>query len=444
MSGLAGERLSAVEHTRDGFFDIQALRSRQATRARYTPQVRVAGRVRRGGRASEFAAPVIIHLLAHASGFVCLRPTIRFDQVRPGVDGWLLRHLERGLWDPGLGLEFSIAGAAEPVTGNARPLLNWVFFDLLTRWAGQRAEPGQLSMWAREEPFGCERLHQLVAAGRLDYAYPVSFGTQLEVTDRRLRGPRNADALAARMARQIMRGPHPAVDVAPVDVEHDRRNVWWYVEENLAVTLAPPRDLDPELDVADSDRTQLLEFLTIRRAALRSVQRETQRILADSGRISRARVDEWHQIVATTTDDYVLADRVGPLISPLRRHNSDDRRVRDLAELEAQVRENLDSFQRRLEAGGAWMTSVLGALVGAGALVIGLDSLTRSALSQVLGVPVSELPARHAALLSVVTVCLLALTFLGTYAVIRRASESIDTRLHVRHRPLAKSVKRLR
>jgi hypothetical protein len=443
LSGLAGERLSAVEHTQRRFFDIQTRRSRHVARARYAP-VHVAGSYRRDGQTAGFSAPVIIHLLAHTSGFICIRPTIRFDQIRPEVDDWLMRHLEGGLWDAQMGLEISIDGLTEPLTGNIRPLLNWVFLDLLMRWSGTRPDPRQLSAWADEHAFGCERLHQLVAEGRLDYAYPVSFGTQLELADHRLQRSRNADEAAARISRQILRGPDPDVDVAPVDVEHDSRNLWWYVEETKALTLTSPRCLHPELDVLDPDRTQLLEFLTIRRAALRSVQRETQRILADGSRIPRARLDGWHQIVATTTDDYVLDDRIGQLSALLRRHSSSDGRLRDLAELEEQVRANLDSFQRRLEASGAWVSSVLGALVSAGALVIGLDSVTRNVLSRVLGVPVNDLPVRHAALLSVVTVGLLALTFIGTYALIRRASGSLETRMQVRRRPLGRANRQLR
>jgi hypothetical protein len=443
MSGQAGERLSAVAGDQH-FYDIQTLRVGHVARARYALTVRVTGGYSWDGQPAVFDAPVIIHVLAHASGFVCLRPTLRFDQINPGVNGCLLRHLERGLWDARLGLQFNVAGAAQPLTGNVRPLLNWVFLDLLTRWSGTRADPEQLATWAAELRFGCERLHQLAADGRLDYPYPVSFGTQTELTDKRLLESHKADRIAAQISHEIMRGPSPAMDVAPVDVERDSRNVWWYIEESQALTLTTPRCIDPALDVIDADRTQLLEFLAIRRAALRSVQRETQRILADGSRISRARLDTWHQIVATTTDDYVISDRIGSLIVPLRRHNAEDRRLRDVAELEEQVRANLDSFQRRLEAGGAWISSVLGALVSAGALVIGLDAVTRSILSRIVGVSVTNLPTRYGTLLSVVTICLLALTFLVTYTVIRRASENLQTRLHVRKAPLAKAIHRLR
>ena len=205
-----------------------------------------------------------------------------------------------------------------------------------------------------------------------------------------------------------------------------------------------PRAVDSDLDVIDTDRTQLLEFLTIRRAALRSVQRETQRILVAAGKVSRGRVEAWHEIVATTTDDYVLDDRVGKLMTVLRRHNAENRRLRDLAELEAQVRANLESFQRRLESSGAWISSLLGALVSAGALVIGLDSVTRSVLARLIGTPTAQLPVQRPALLSVVTIALLAVTFAGTYALIRRASVIVQTRLQVRRGVLRKAGRSLR
>jgi hypothetical protein len=446
MSGQASERLRAIDPIQQNFFDIQVLRSRHIARARYTPSVRVTGQLSRGGRLGEFESTVNIHILAHTSGFVCIRPTIRFDQLGTTVDGSLLRHLERGLWDRGLNLKFHISELGQPLVGNLRSLLNWVFFDLITRWSGQSADPRQLMAWAPEQATGCQRLHQLVAEGRLDYAYPVSFGMQTELTDHRLSGwgSRKTDKFAAQVSREVLRGLATSGDVLPVVVEKDCRKVWWYVEENQALTLAVPRSIDPELDVVDADRTQLLEFLTIRRAALRSVQRETQRILADGSNISRVRVNAWYQIVTSTTDDYVLHDRIGQLITPLRRHYAEDRRLRELAKLEEQVCTNLDSFQRRLEASGAWISSVLGALVGAGALVIGLDSVTRSVLARVLDVPVGDLPIHHAALLSTVTVSLLALTFFVTYTLIRHASQSLKMRFGARRGALRQAIRPLR
>lgn len=391
------------------------------------------------GSRREFSAPLSIHVLGHVSGFVCLRPTLRFDQVPGGVDDALIRHLKLGLWDGALGLQFRIEGVDEPLVGNVRTLLNWVFLDLITRWAGTPAEVGDLHRWAREGRFGCERLHELVRQRRLDYPYPVSLGIQIEIADRRLADSTAGADLAARIAHDLLRGPEPGWDVEPVDIERDCRNVWWYMEESEALTLSPPRDIDAALDVIDADRTQLLEFLAIRRAALESVQRETQRILADGSKISRVRVNSWYRLVTVTTDDYVLHRRVGWLTAPLRRHGAEDRRLRDLAELEDQVRSNLESFQGRLQATGAFVSSLLGALVGAGALVIGLDLVTRNLMARVLDVPLDKLPARYPFLLSSVTLTLLVLTFLVAYMLIRRASASLGTRFEVRRGPLRRA-----
>jgi hypothetical protein len=446
-SGLAGDRLSPIDPLRHYFFDIQALRSGQVARARYLTGIPVTGLFSRGDAAAEFTGPVHVHVLVHVSGFVCLRATIRLGQLHPQpADRWLLTHLERSLWDAKVTLNFDVPGTARPLTGYARTLLNWVFLDLITRWAGVPADPEQLAEWAVEGPVGCERLHQLAKEGRIDFPFPVSFGTQFEIAESRLASlpPRKADELAARLADEVLRGNRSRSDVPPSDIEHDADHIWWYVEENQALTLTGTSRIDPDLDVIDTDRTQLLECLTIRRGALRSVQRETQRILSTGSKISKARIETWYQILATTTDDYVLDDRIGQLIKPLRAHDTADRRLRDLAQLEVQVRGNLESFERRLETTGAWVSSVIGALVGAGALVIGLNSVTLSVLSRLLSVPAAEVSTRDGALLSAVTVALLAVSFFASYAVMRRASATLQTRLEGRRRPLRRAARPLR
>jgi hypothetical protein len=447
LSGQAGARLNPIDAVGHYFFDIQTLRRGHVARASYLPVIPVSGLFPIRGRTEEFEGRINVHLLVHVSGFVCLRPTIRFDQFHPrSPDRWLLHYLERGLWNERQALKFRVPETGTPLVGNMRTLMNWVFLDLIARWAGMPSDPERLAEWALECSFGCERLHQLAKEGRIDFPFPVSFGTQFEIAEARLSSlaPRKADEFAAHVAHEVMRTEHSKFDVPPLDIEHDARRIWWYVEENQALTLTGESSIDPVLGVIDPDRTQLLEYLTIRRGALRSVQRETQRILSEGTRISKSRVEMWHQILAMTTDDYVLNDRIGQLIKPLRRHNAEERRLRDLALLEEQVRGNLESFQRRLEATGAWITSVVVALVGAGALVIGLDSVTLSVLSSLLNVPVNEVPTRYGALLSAATIILLGLSFIATYALIRRTSARLETRLEGRRRPLGKPVRLLR
>jgi hypothetical protein len=72
---------------------------------------------------------------------------------------------------------------------------------------------------------------------------------------------------------------------------------------------------------------------------------------------------------------------------------------------------------------------------------MGLDSITVSVLCCLLDVPVAQLPSRCRVLLCAVTILLLALSFLGTYAMIRRASASLETRLEGRFKPLRRAVK---
>ncbi len=447
LSGRAGARLNPIDAVQHLFFDIQTLRSGHVARARYLPVIPVSGLYPGRDRTQEFEGQIDVHLLVHVSGFVCLRPTIRFDQFYPRPpDTWLLHYLERGPWDIREALKFRVPEADTPLVGNMRTLMNWVFLDLITRWAEIPSDAESLAEWAAEHSLGCERLHQLAKQGLIDFPFPVTFGTQFEVAAARLSrlATRKADDLAAHLAHEILRTKQSKSDVPPLDIEHDAQRIWWYVEESQALTLTGQSTIDPVLGVIDPDRTQLLEYLTIRRGALRSVQRETQTILSEGTRISKSRIEMWYQIVETTTDDYVLNDRIGQLIKLLRRHNVEERRLRDLALLEEQVRGNLESFERRLEATGAWITSVVGALVGAGALVIGLNSVTLSVLSSLLKVPVDEVPSRYGAALSAVTITLLGLSFLATYALIRRTSASLEMRLKGRRRPLRKSLRLLR
>jgi hypothetical protein len=77
-------------------------------------------------------------------------------------------------------------------------------------------------------------------------------------------------------------------------------------------------------------------------------------------------------------------------------------------------------------------------------LVTGLNSITVSVLCCLLDVPVAELPRRYRVLPCGVTILLLALSFLGTYSMIRRASASLVTRLEGRFKPLRRAVKPLR
>jgi hypothetical protein len=295
------------------------------------------------------------HLLFHASGFVVLRLTLSSSdnpQLGPD-DGPLIRTLERLPWETHA-FRWTVRGGS--VTGNVRACMNLVFLHLLDALPG--AQPlSDLPARAVEGPKGWEHLHELCASGRLSHPYPVSFGTHMEVAD---------PAVAGDPARQqeLLRGSFLAgvgQSWQPEDLEPDADGLAWYLLENQSVVFRGSSD-DPDGVVVDATRTALLEYLTLRRAALRSVQRDTQRVLSGRRHVSRRRLHEWQQLVQTATDDYVLSDRAGQVLSLVRARIAAQPRVRDPEELERQVRSNLASFTSAMEQAGSRVTAVVGAL----------------------------------------------------------------------------------
>ena len=294
------------------------------------------------------------HLLLHASGFVVVRMTLS-SADNPHLsheDSQLLSRLERLPWEMH---DFAWTVRGETVRGNVRACLNLVFLHLLEALPGGRPRTDRASL-AVEGPDGWEHLHQLCRDGELSHPYPVSFGTHIEIAD---------PGLAADPAAQ-----HDLLDEAFLrasglgkagDLERDTEDVAWYFLENQSVVFrAAP--LDPDGVLVDPTRTALLEYVTLRRAALRSVQRDTQRVLAGRTGVSRRRLQEWQQLVQTTTDDYVLSDRTGQLLSLLQARIGELPRVRDPEDLENQVRSNLDSFSTAIEGAGSKVTEAVGAL----------------------------------------------------------------------------------
>ncbi|MQA98389.1 MAG: hypothetical protein GEV11_28735 [Streptosporangiales bacterium] len=86
----------------------------------------------------------------------------------------------------------------------------------------------------------------------------------------------------------------------------------------------------------------------------------------------------------------------------------------------------------------------MGALVGSGAPVIGLDSMIRTFIGNHYGIPADEVGAQHPTVLATVTVGILGLSFLATYWLIRRAERSIATRLEGRRQPMRRTIRSMR
>lgn len=360
------------------------------------------------------------HLLAHSSGFIVFRLTVRSDEVQySGVpDDVFFSGLERAFWIGNTSFRWFVGADGKSMTGNARIPLNYIFLDLHERWRGRIANSDQLCQWAEEGKTGCERIHELCHKGELHYPFPVSFGTQLEF-GRDAGNPAELDQLVQAIAE-----PHAGHSLRTV-FAREVTNTRWYLAENQAFTLVSPAAFDKVLDVLDPDRTQLLEFLSLQRAALRSVQRDTQQILSEARGVTRERVEEWRMLLATTTDDYVLHDRVTRLLEPVRLHLATAPSVRDPSILENQVRNNITSFQSRLDLAGQQISTLIGALFGVVAAVLTLGSVLKTIASRLLEVEVGQLADQHPITSVLIDLGVVTLSYLLTMVYIRRASRRL-------------------
>lgn len=395
------------------FFDIQTLRRGHVARMRLAP-IAFGGVLRLAGGDRPINGEVSVHLLAHASGFVTVRATLRADSVRlpEGDRAAAMNQLERAFWLTEYPLEWRVdGGSGEALEGGGRRLMNWVFLDLFERVRGVGTTPETVRRWAFEGLQGCDRLHRMRDEGLINYPFPGSFGTQFELIGD---GDERTSPLDDHggLARRLIAHGDPSQLPLPIDLGPGERQAVWYLAESHALTLAEHRDLAPDMDVYDADRTQLLECLTLRRAVLRCVQRDTQAVLTERQTVSRGQVERWQHMVATTTDNYILHDRIGRLIEPVRRHNMEMVAIRDLEDLEKQVRENLNWFQERIDTLAEWTGGLIGAGVGAAALVLSLQEPAQGLVGQIANVPADQVVDTHPLPFLGVMVLLTLLSFL--------------------------------
>jgi hypothetical protein len=429
-----GLQLTSIDVDRLSFFDIQVLRHGHVARLKLPP-VTVTGAVTIADAANppssrSLRAPVITHVLLHQSGFAVVRPIIRFDklEIEGGLHPSALHQLERGVWSMSSRLEWHLPGLDRPMPGYVRNYMNYIFLDLLNRWSGDRTRPVQLAEWATEGMHGCDRLHELTAAGVLEHPYPVSFGTEIQVAlPRATEEPWGTwNERAAALAWVVMRPPGTTVDTPPTDFESDAQSVAWFMDENVSLLVrAADSGLDPELDLVDTDRGQITEFLALRRGALSNVQRATQRVLTERIAVSRQQVAHWQNQVATLTDDYVLHSRSAVLLEPLKQNFANERRLRDLKDLAEQVKANLEWFQARIEANAEWTGGLVGAAVGAAALAISLTEPVRILVARFAGTSVDEVADQYGVVLASAILAVVLLSFAVSFSLVRSLSNRL-------------------
>lgn len=388
------------------FFDVQSLDQGHVARLRLGG-VRFHSRDVEG--ATHLASSVNVHMLLHAAGFLVLRLTIRPDLISDGLP-WGLQDFHRlydCIWTQPY-FTWTILTDSEPrrLRAGVRRVMDWLFFDTHERLLGRPRSPEVIDEWTSHHDSTVGRFVALQARGEVLSPYPVIFGTHYEFLDAKA-----AEASASpKWLQDFMAGSdHLAADVQDIDCDLDDSQ--WYVGENKSMVLLSKGRLDDELDAYSPDRTQLIEMMTLRRAALRLVQRATQAAITGRQTITRRQLVEWDRVVAAATDDYVLHDRIGQYIEPLKRHVDSTARVRSLATLEEQVRRNLASFQSQVDAAAGRAQVVVGILFGVVAATA-LGPLARQVATRLFSVRIGSTGATVVDLIVVAVMACVALVVL--------------------------------
>lgn len=339
----------------DQFWDIQALRRSHVVR------IVSATSIECRPLASEDWIAVETHLVLHGAGLALIRLTI--DPRLPGRDIATseLASYSDAVWrDERMAWRISLAGEQWELDAGVRRAMDAVMLPMHERFCGRTPDLAALrQLLTTEERY--QWLDERVDAGESLSAYPVTFGTAYElVWDTRADEQQSLESMAE-LAYGTRRSPQDGRFLTPAEAgfEHD-----WFIGENRSVlALVGPHDRTT-LGTFDSLRIEVLEYLTLQRAALRAVQRGTQVTITEGVTISRTQLQQWQRLVAALTDEYVLHDQVARLLRPLRKHMKDDPRLRDPATLEAQVRQNLETFQNVIEAASHRVAIILSGLFG--------------------------------------------------------------------------------
>jgi hypothetical protein len=431
LAGSAAVPIAVQDVASQGFYEMSTLRADQVAKGKLAHASTLTGTIEVEGQRRELRASFDTHLLFHRSGFVVFRPTARFDQidVEGGLTPSALHTFERALWKPDADLAWWLDQGDGPVArGWGRNFLNFLFLGMMTRWMGRTASADVLAAQAIETSRGCDEFHKLLDRGVLEHPYPLTFGTEVQVS-LPIEASEEASAWrrrASSVAEELMMPLSSSVTVAPENIEPDSSSVCWYFDENRSLLVSRAHEFDDELGVIDRDRTQLVEFLTLRRAALSAVRRTSQHVLIEGSRISRQRIARWQYLVTATTDDYVLDARVGGLLELVRAGFARNPRLRGIADLEGQVRRNLDAFQTRLDSSVEATNGLVAALFGAGALVLGLQGALQLIVATLFGVASRDVAEKLPVALTVAQVSLVFLSLVTSYGVIRLLSRNLQ------------------
>jgi hypothetical protein len=350
-----GPGLERIDEGDPEFWDVQT------SRRSHVARVTLGGLRARLTEASSDWWPVHVHLLFHVSGFMVMRFTVqRADVASHGLDDITQWHRLAALpWGPeAIEWEGTFHHSLERHAG-VREVMDLLFYDMHER-SKSRAPRADVfaSEWTYEDRYAW--YEGRLKACEIRTGYPVTFGTSFETLWHGDRPPEEVLERAAGLS--TFSGSANGSDVAADCDDH-----WWFFGENTAVlalmaaTTVPDRE---RMHAIDPIRSQIVEYMTLQRAALRSVQRATQLAISEGEHIGRKQVAQWGRLVASLSDDYVLHDQVAARLEPLRLHLKRNPTLRDPEQLAQQVRSNLASFESLIASANNRAGLVLSGLFG--------------------------------------------------------------------------------
>jgi hypothetical protein len=338
------------------FWDIQALRRCHVLR------VTSPGAVECRPSGSEDWIPVRTHLVLHEAGLVLIRLTLdpfsgnHIDTISA------LANYSDAVWR-GEHIEWRVSVGGRPpilLDTDVRRAMDTIMLPVHERLCGRAPDFMALERLRTYED-RYRWLEARVAGGESLSAYPATFGTAFELVWNSRDARDSSFESAAELAYGMRRPERDGQFLEPAESGCDH---YWFIGENRSVLCLDDGSRVSRLDTFDPLRIQVLEYLTLQRAALRAVQRGTQLVITERSTISRTQLQEWQRLVSSLTDEYVLHDQVAMVLGPVRRHMRDHPRLRDPATLESQVRQNLATFQGLIDAARSRVAIVLSGLFG--------------------------------------------------------------------------------
>jgi hypothetical protein len=413
----------------DYFYDAQVSRRRHAARVALADVV-LSLPAADQGQGPSFAAQGTLHVLLWSVGFMVFRLTFTDSGMRrpsTGFRAWfkLMHGLEHDFpsaspLNPSCTWSARIDGVPIEAKGGVRRFFDAAGAAMHEVIQGRKLSATALAAWAMTADTALDHAEDLVARGELRYPHPVTFGTHSELVWRSPRSlPGAPDAWIPELIGSGAEGELIATDVdAPLDGK------WWFMSEFQSVVVGASEPAPRGGEVMDAIRAEMIEYIAFRRTGLMAIQRETASVTAERRAVQGARVADWMWLMSALTNDYVLGGWSGTMFARVRSKFVSFDGMRNLFDLEAQVRNTIDTFQGRLDAESERVGVVTGVLFGivAATALVPLGELFVIGVFGLGGNAYANFPGQYPGAFAAVIVGMLAVVGAVSWRLLRHAN----------------------